>query len=99
MDESEEHGVSTPREPSALMREAMGKAWRRTPAIYDKVPPSAAVERLVVPPAAACEMLGIGMTTLFLLMKSGQLKSVKINKARRVCVASIKALAANGTAV
>jgi excisionase family DNA binding protein len=58
--------------------------------------PASAMEPIAVPPAVAMRMLAIGETTLFKLLKDGSLESVKIGKARRISVASIKRLAAAG---
>jgi hypothetical protein len=52
-------------------------------------------EVLLVPPAKAARMLGLGKTSIFKLMRSGVLKSKKIGRSRRIFVSSIRELAAN----
>jgi excisionase family DNA binding protein len=48
-------------------------------------------EQLVVRPADAERMLGCSHFTLYKLLGSGELKSFKLGKARRITVESIKA--------
>jgi hypothetical protein len=63
----------------------------------DPAKPDPAIEPIVVSPRTACVMLAIGKTQLFALLKDGVLESIKIGKSRRITVASIKKLAAEGT--
>ena len=63
----------------------------------DPAKPEPAIEPIVVSPRTACVMLAIGKTQLFALLKDGVLESIKIGKSRRITVASIKKLAAEGT--
>lgn len=48
--------------------------------------------RLALRPMEACQALGIGKTKLFALLKSGQLKSVRLGTARLILMESINAL-------
>jgi excisionase family DNA binding protein len=59
--------------------------------------PAAEIGPVVVSPRRAQQMLGVGTTTLFKLLKTGELQSVKIGKSRRISVASIRKLAEAGT--
>jgi hypothetical protein len=54
------------------------------------------IEIISVPPKVGAKMLGVGKTTMAALIRSGAVKSIKIGKARRVEVASIRRLAAEG---
>jgi len=45
--------------------------------------------RLLYPVAEAAELLGVGLTTVKALVKSGELRSVKIGHARRVPLEAI----------
>ena len=49
---------------------------------------------LVVPPKEAEQLLNIGHTTLYRLIKQKKLTVIKIGRATRVTVASIRAFAA-----
>lgn len=53
-------------------------------------------EPIAVSPKTAQEMLSIGKTKLFELIKDGTLNSKKIGKSRRITVASIKRAAGAG---
>lgn len=55
---------------------------------------SAAPDRVFVRPRQACDMLGIGMTKLYALLKDGLLERRKIGGATVIPVASIDAFAA-----
>jgi excisionase family DNA binding protein len=46
-------------------------------------------DRLLLRPAEAAERLGIGRTTVYELMRSGRLRSVKIGAARRVSATAL----------
>lgn len=46
-------------------------------------------DRLLLRPAEAAERLGIGRTTLYELLRSGELRSVKIGAARRVSATAL----------
>jgi hypothetical protein len=61
---------------------------------FVKVEP--AVEPLAVAPRIAGEMLNLGKTAIFSLLKSGPLESVLIGGARRITVESIRRVAAQG---
>jgi hypothetical protein len=54
------------------------------------------IEPLLVGPKQAQAMLDIGSTTFFRLLKAGAFQTIKIGKARRISVASIRSFAANG---
>ena len=54
---------------------------------------------LLVPPATAAAMLGMGKTSIHKLMKSGVLRSKKIGRSRRIFVSSIVELANAGIQV
>ena len=45
---------------------------------------------ILIKPADAAKLLGIGKSFLYLLMASGQIASVKIGKSRRIPVAALK---------
>lgn len=47
------------------------------------------VEAIVVSPEGAAEMLGLSRGTIYTLMSSGQLPSLKIGRARRIAVSDI----------
>jgi len=49
-------------------------------------------EHVAVSPRTACEMLDIGKTKLFDLLKNNKLESTKVDGIRRITVASIKRL-------
>ena len=51
-------------------------------------------EPLLVTTKAACQLLGVGNTKLYELLTQKRLESVKLGKARRITMASIRALAA-----
>ncbi|GEM_PF-5607586 len=57
-------------------------------------PHGAAGRPLLVSPNEAASMLAIGRSTMYELMASGQLPSVKIGAARRLLVADIEAYVA-----
>ena len=46
-------------------------------------------ERLLLRPAEAAERLGIGRTKLYELIRSGELRSIKIGGARRVSATAL----------
>ena len=50
------------------------------------------IEPLAVAPKVACGMVGVGLTKLYQLINSGELEVVKIGRATRVKVPSIKRL-------
>jgi excisionase family DNA binding protein len=52
---------------------------------------SAAIEPLVVSPAQACQMLGIGNTKLYQLIAAGELETYTDGRARKITTASIRA--------
>lgn len=54
------------------------------------------MEPLAVTPKAAFAALGIGATKGYELINAGRLKVIKIGRATRVTVPSIKEVAANG---
>jgi excisionase family DNA binding protein len=49
-------------------------------------------ERKSVRPAEAAELLGVCRDTVYVLMRSGRLRSVKVGRARLIPVASIDEL-------
>jgi excisionase family DNA binding protein len=51
------------------------------------------VDPIAVPPRVAMQLLCIGETTLFKLLKNGELQSVQIGRSRRILMTSIKRLA------
>jgi excisionase family DNA binding protein len=51
-----------------------------------RLPPQSPI---AVPPRRAWEMLGLGQTTLFKLLKNGELESFREGSARRILVSSI----------
>jgi excisionase family DNA binding protein len=51
-------------------------------------------ERLLVTPEEAGEMLGLGRTTVYGLLASRQLASVRIGRARRIPVAALNSFIA-----
>lgn len=59
--------------------------------------PSEELGVLLVPPLEAGRILRVGKTTVFKLIKNGELKSRKIGKSRRISLDSIRELAAKGT--
>lgn len=54
------------------------------------VQPSTA-PRVMLTPEQAAEAIGVGRTTMFALIKSGEIESVRIGRLRRVPLASIEA--------
>jgi hypothetical protein len=56
---------------------------------------------ILVSPDRACQLLGIGKTMLFGLLQQedGPFESVKIGNARRITMASVRRVAANGAAI
>ena len=50
---------------------------------------------MTVRPAEAAAMLGVGLTTTYMLMNTGKLKAVKLGTARLITVSSIQALIAD----
>jgi excisionase family DNA binding protein len=51
-------------------------------------------ERLVVPPKTAWQLLGVSNSTGYALLAAGELKSIKLGRARRITVESIRDLIA-----
>jgi excisionase family DNA binding protein len=51
---------------------------------------AALADRITVSPRTLCELLGIGMTTAYLLLESNEVRSVKIGKSRRILVESVR---------
>ena len=47
--------------------------------------------RMMLTPEQAAEALGIGRTTIFALIKSGEIESIRIGRLRRVPADAIKA--------
>ena len=47
------------------------------------------VPKLLLKPEEGMEVLGVGKTTFFSLLKTGEIKSVRIGRARRVVAASL----------
>jgi excisionase family DNA binding protein len=50
------------------------------------------VDPLAVRVAVACQLTGLGRTTIYELIKSGKLRSVKIGRARLIDKASLRAM-------
>lgn len=46
---------------------------------------------LAVPPRLACQLLCVGLTRLYELLRAGELESYRHGRARRITVASIRA--------
>lgn len=55
------------------------------------------MERLAVSVTEACEMIGIGRTKIYELIRDGRLKSVKVGRRTLLSVASIEALIATAS--
>jgi len=55
------------------------------------------VEKLLLSPEEAAEMLGVGRSRVYDLMRTRQLQSVLIGKSRRVPVAAVHAFVARLT--
>ncbi len=49
---------------------------------------------MLLRPAQACEWLGVGRSTLFELIASGSLASVKVGRARRISVSALRSYVA-----
>jgi excisionase family DNA binding protein len=49
------------------------------------------VTKLLLTPAEAAELLGVGRTTIYELMNSGDIPSVRIGRARRIPAADLVA--------
>ena len=47
-------------------------------------------ERLLLRPGEAAEALGLGRATVYALLLSGELRSVRIGRARRISVAALR---------
>lgn len=62
-----------------------------------KTPDEVGIQPLLVSPKQAAGILGIGMTSLYQLLGSGALDSVKIGGHRRIKYASILRLAEHGS--
>lgn len=50
------------------------------------------VEPLAIRVDVACRLTGLGRTTIYALLKSGRLRSVKVGRARLIDKASVRAL-------
>ncbi|MGQ0572748.1 MAG: helix-turn-helix domain-containing protein [Pseudonocardia sp.] len=57
-------------------------------------PPAVASRRVLLTVAEAAEQLGIGKTTTYALVRSGEIESVLIGRLRRIHVDSVAAYAA-----
>jgi excisionase family DNA binding protein len=57
------------------------------------------MERKSVRPGEAAELLGVCRDTIYVLMRSGRLRSVKVGRARLIPVTAIEALLADSAAV
>jgi hypothetical protein len=73
-----------------------GANFRGPPHQMSFVKSEPAVEPLTVAPRVAGEILNLGKTAIFTLLKSGALQSVKIGRSRRISLESIRQVAANG---
>jgi excisionase family DNA binding protein len=56
------------------------------------------MEKLVVSPEEGCEVIGVKRSTIFSLMKTGQIRSVKIGRLRRIPVVELEAFLARQVA-
>lgn len=56
-----------------------------------EAPPNALVEPIAVSPAEAARLVGIGRTTLYAAISSGELSSLKLGKRRLIVVAALRA--------
>jgi excisionase family DNA binding protein len=45
---------------------------------------------LAVPPLAVCKMLSLGLTSVYELMRTGELRSFRIGRARRIVLESVE---------
>lgn len=52
---------------------------------------NASVERLALRPAEAAEALGVCRTTIYRMMETGEIPSIKIGRAKRILVEDLKA--------
>ena len=53
-----------------------------------------AIKPLAVPVRTACELVGVGNTTMWSLIKTGRVKTINIGRRRLVIYASLEALLA-----
>jgi excisionase family DNA binding protein len=53
--------------------------------------PNASVEPIAVSPAEAARLAGIGRTTIYAAIGSGELSSLKLGKRRLIVVATLRA--------
>jgi excisionase family DNA binding protein len=56
-----------------------------------EAPPNASVEPIAVSPAEAARLAGIGRTTIYAAISSGELSSLKLGKRRLIVVATLRA--------
>ena len=56
-----------------------------------EAPPNASVEPIAVSPAEAARLAGIGRTTIYVAISSGELSSLKLGKRRLIVVATLRA--------
>lgn len=52
------------------------------------------VDRVLLKPEEAAERLGIGRTTVYALLRTGEIESVRVGRLRRVPVTAVQAYAA-----
>jgi excisionase family DNA binding protein len=63
---------------------------RRVPAIMQRTTSSPNLEPLAVSPGEAARLAGLGRTTIYEALGSGDLKSMKIGKRRLITVAALR---------
>jgi excisionase family DNA binding protein len=56
-----------------------------------EAPPNASTEPIAVSPAEAARLAGIGRTTIYAAISSGELSSLKLGKRRLIVVAALRA--------
>jgi len=56
-----------------------------------EAPPNSSVEPITVSPAEAARLAGIGRTTIYAAISSGELSSLKLGKRRLIVVTSLRA--------
>jgi excisionase family DNA binding protein len=71
--------------------EAMNARNAATPDVTGK-----GFKPLAVPVKAACQLVGVGHTTMWALIKEGRVKTVSVGRRRLVIYASLEALLSTG---
>jgi excisionase family DNA binding protein len=57
----------------------------------NEIAPTANSERIAVSPAEAARLAGVGRTTLYMALGSGELRSMKIGKRRLIALEALRA--------